>query len=228
MALRDTLANAGYDPGKFMDGCALLYLQDPANFATETKGAGYPGKINDIVEINPADPNYGKANSANGWRYGGDSEGGLAINVSRETRVLESDQHRKAAVKHDVWNVGVSGNLVQFEVEAGTLDNLLAVWGGGTLSDIAGAVPAQKKVKLPLGSEIIYQRAALLYPHEYNSFERTLCIVLRKGAMKCTGDLSFVGNDQASLPFEIEAMPDDRDSVPTDEQRTYLLYAPGS
>lgn len=229
MALRDTLAKAG-DLSRLMDDFAVLYLQDPDNFAITDEGSGQgpPTKINDIVEIDPNQASYGEPNSANGWRYAGDTVNGLALNIGRETRFLETDQHARAIEKHQQWNIAITGGLAQYEVEPGTLDNLLAVLGGGTMSDIAGATPTQKRVKIPLGSEVVYQRAALIYPHEYNGTERTLCVVLRKCAVKATGEITFQGRNQASIPVSLEALPDDRDTVPEDEMLAYILWAPGS
>ena len=230
MALRDILADAGYDVSKFQDDFAVVYFQDPANFAItdEGGGAGPPRKINDIVEIDPDQPDIGEAKSANGWRYGGDSDGGLRISVARESRFLESDQHTRAGEKHVQWTISLAGNLVQYEVVDGTLDNLIAILGGGTITDIPDSTPPQKQVVVPLGSEMEYRRAALVYPHEYNGVEDTICFVLKKGALKSTGEINYQGRTQASIPFSFEGMPDDRPTVPTGEERLKIFIAPGS
>lgn len=230
MSLRDVLADTGYDVSKFQDDFAIVYFQDPANYSITDEGSGQgpPRKINDVVEIDPAQPDYGQAKSANGWRYGGDSNGGLRVNVGRETRILESDQHARAGEKHVRWTISVAGNLLQFEVEEGTLDNLLAILGGGTITDIPDSTPPQKKVVVPLGSEIEYRRAALVYPHEYNGTEDTICFVLRKGLLKSSGEINYQGRTQASIPFSMDGMPDDRDTVPTGEEVLKIIIAPGA
>lgn len=228
MSLRDILADAGVDVGRIMDGCGVLYLQDIDQFDIVVEGTGYPGKINDIVEIDPGQPGYGSPNATNHWRYAGDTTEGLNFNPSRETRWIETDQHPRFLEKHVRWAPAITGNLSQFEVEAGTLDNWLDILGGGTLSSIAGATPTQKLATIPMGSGMNYRRSALIYPHEYNDIERTLAIVLMKTSLRATGDISFVGNDQASIPFGLEAQIDDRSGIPADQRLLFCIYAPGA
>lgn len=232
MALADRLADKEFDVGKLMYSFAVLYIQDEANFSItdEASGTGPPTQINSIVEIDPAQGDYGDAKSANGWRYGGDTDGGLNLNITRETTMLDTDQHAQAAEIHQAWNVTVEGGLAQYETEDATLDNLLLAFGGGSLADVAGATPAQKRVTIPLATAIAYQRAALIYPHydTVDGQERTLCFILRKCSVRATGALSFVGRSKANIPVTLTALPDDRPTVPPDEQTVYGFYAPGS
>ena len=230
MALADKLADKEYDIGKMMYSFAVLYIQDSSNFSNETAPTGPPAQINDIVEIDPAQGDYGEAQTANGWRYAGDTDGGLNLNISRETTLIDTDQHAQALEIHQNWTVTIEGGLLQFETADATLDNILQAYGGGSLADVAGTTPAQKKVTLPLSSTIAYQRAALIYPHydTVDGEERTLCFILRKASVRATGAISFVGRDKATLPVALNALPDDRASVDTDEQIVYGFYAPGT
>lgn len=231
LTVRDAVKTAA-DLEKLIDDFAVLYLQAVANFGNvdEGSGTGPPRSIGDVVGIDPTDEaTYGVPNAAMGWVYGGDSRG-TNFNPGRETRWIDTDQHPRAVEKHQLWTPTFTGVLAQLESDPGTLNLILAILGGGSMEDVPAVTPLQKRVKFPMGSEIQYRRAALLIPHRSptSGEERTVLLIIRKGSVKATGDVSFAGQTPGGIPFSIEASYDDRPTVPTDEQLMYAYYAPGS
>lgn len=231
LIVRDAVKTAA-DLEKLIDDFACLYLQAVASFAEddEESGAGPPTCINDVVGIDPLDEaTYGVANDVNGWLYAGDTRT-LNFTPTRTTRWIDTDQHPRAIEKHQQWAPTFSGTLAQYESEDDTLDVLLAILGGGELTTIDGASPAQRRVTIAMTNVIQYRRAALLIPHytPAGGLEKTIMLVIRKGSVKATGDISFAGQTPGGIPFTIEASYDDRDAVPTEEQLMYAIYAPGA